>query len=102
MAVNAPYFRQTQILPELRQQCGQANVNGSKLRKMMIPLPPITEQYRIVAKVSELMDLCDRLECEVTASRDQTGLLLESVLYHVLGTSRMPVESAIDTLPVQR
>jgi type I restriction enzyme S subunit len=61
LAMNAPYFRATQIVPELQQQCGQANVNGSKLRNMMIPFP-LAEQHRIVAKVDELMAVCDRLE----------------------------------------
>ena len=46
LAMNAPYFRKTQILPELQQQCGQANVNGTKLRNMVIPLPPLAEQHR--------------------------------------------------------
>jgi type I restriction enzyme S subunit len=59
IAMNAPYFRETQIVPELQQQCGQANVNGSKLRNMMIPLPPLAEQHRIVAKVEELLTLLD-------------------------------------------
>jgi type I restriction enzyme, S subunit len=41
---------------------GQPNVNGQTLGKMTVPVPPVTEQYRIVAKLDELMTLCDRLE----------------------------------------
>lgn len=88
LAMNAPYFRATQIVPELQQQCGQANVNGSKLRNMMIPLPPIAEQHRIVAKVDELMTLCDRLETQVTNAQHETSRLLESVLHYALTTPR--------------
>jgi len=84
IAMNAPYFRKTQIIPELRQQCGQANVNGSKLRNMIIPLPPIAEQRRIVAKVEELITLCDQMEAGLSATQEDKRALLEAVLYHAL------------------
>jgi type I restriction enzyme S subunit len=40
----------------------QAAVNTDTLKKETILLPPLAEQKRIVAKVDELMTLCDRLE----------------------------------------
>jgi len=84
LAMNAPYFRETQIIPELRQQCGQANVNGTKLRNMMIPLPPIAEQRRIVEKVGQLMTLCGQIEARLSATLNQKSTLLEAVLHHAL------------------
>jgi type I restriction enzyme S subunit len=74
MAMNAPEFRETQVVPLIKKQTGQANVNGTALKNMLIPLPPLAEQHRIVAKVDELMALCDRLEAaraEREATRDR-------------------------------
>lgn len=62
LVINSSYFQQTQIRPEIVQQCGQANFNGTKLQNTLIPLPPLAEQKRIVEKVDELMGLCDRYE----------------------------------------
>ncbi len=42
----------------------QAAVNTDMLKEQTIPLPPLAEQKRIVAKVDELMALCDRLEAQ--------------------------------------
>lgn len=40
----------------------QMNISQDKLRSVSLPLPPLAEQQRIVAKVDELMALLDRLE----------------------------------------
>jgi type I restriction enzyme S subunit len=37
------------------------NLNHSILKNIYFPLPPLAEQQRIVAKVDELMSLCDQL-----------------------------------------
>jgi type I restriction enzyme S subunit len=40
----------------------QPALNGKIVRSFRFPLPPFEEQQRIVAKVDELMDLCDALQ----------------------------------------
>jgi type I restriction enzyme, S subunit len=87
MAMNTPQFRETQIVPLIKKQTGQANVNGTALKNMLIPVPPLAEQHRIVAKVDELMALCDRLEATLTASADTRCRLLDALLAEALAPS---------------
>jgi type I restriction enzyme S subunit len=42
-------------------------ISREDIERYRFPLPPLTEQHRIVAKVDELMALCDRLEAARTA-----------------------------------
>jgi len=80
MAMNAPYFRQTQIEPEIIQQCGQANFNGTKLSQCAIPLPPLAEQRRIVARVDQLMSLCNTLEEQIDGTRETESAMLNAMM----------------------
>ncbi len=41
---------------------GQPNCNGEKLSNLLIPLPPLSEQHRIVAKIEELFAQIDKLK----------------------------------------
>ena len=41
---------------------GQPNLNIDIIRSTWIPLPPIQEQLKIVAKVDEMLAVCDQLE----------------------------------------
>ncbi|MCS6328559.1 MAG: restriction endonuclease subunit S [Nitrospira sp.] len=67
-----PYFVQryfeklnaTGEIEKYRKGVGISNMSGKALASIPIPLPPLAEQRRIVAKVDELMLLCDRLEAQ--------------------------------------
>lgn len=59
-------------------------LNLGILRELPIPLPPLAEQHRIVAKVDELMALCDQLETSLTTGEQTRSRLLESVLHNAL------------------
>ncbi|SFD69502.1 type I restriction enzyme, S subunit [Sulfitobacter brevis] len=84
LAMNAPVFRDTQIVPLIKKQTGQANVNGTALKNMLVPLPPLAEQHRIVAKVDALMALCDRLEASLATADTTRQRLLTALLHEAL------------------
>ena len=65
----------------------QPNLSSANLRRFEIPLPPLAEQYRIVAKVDELMALCDRLEASLAVGNDTRRHLLDTLLHEALSPS---------------
>lgn len=67
----------------------QPNVNGRTLGRMFVPLPPLAEQHRIVAKVDELMALCDRLEASLVAADETRHRLLEALLAEALAPNEV-------------
>ena len=62
-------------LENISMGTGQPNVNGNSLKNLNFPLPPYNEQHHIVAKVDELMSLCDQLSTRLQTSQ-QTQLAL--------------------------
>src|SRR5690606_23769256 len=57
-------------------------VSGKIVAQIPIPVPPLAEQRRIVAKVDQLMALCDELEAKLTASRTKAEHLASAVVHH--------------------
>ena len=71
--LKCPYFIETGI-PRMTGTAGQKRIPAKYFAHSSFPLPPLAEQHRIVAKVDELMALCDRLEAaraEREATRDR-------------------------------
>jgi type I restriction enzyme S subunit len=62
----------------------QINISQDRLRAVPIPLPPLAEQRRIVAKVDELMALCDQLEASLASAATDRARLLEALLQEAL------------------
>jgi len=58
----------------------QVELNTSSVIQLVLPIPPINEQNRIVAKVSELMSLCDQLESQQNNSIAAHEQLVEVLL----------------------
>ena len=56
--------------------------------------PPHAEQHRIVAKVDELMALCDQLEASLTDTAATSRRLLDALLADALAPENMEEEAA--------
>jgi type I restriction enzyme S subunit len=56
------------------------NVSLGDINELVLYIPPIAEQHRIVAKVDELMALCDQLEQQQTDSNAVHQTLVETLL----------------------
>ncbi|EJE4190756.1 restriction endonuclease subunit S [Vibrio parahaemolyticus] len=58
----------------------QPNISREKIINTVIALPSTAEQHRIVAKVDELMALCDQLEQQTEASIEAHQVLVTTLL----------------------
>ncbi|MEG4084620.1 restriction endonuclease subunit S [Microcoleus sp. POL10_C6] len=70
-------------LEDFAPSTAQKNINLGILDEVLIPLPPLAEQKRIVAKVDELMKLCDQLEASLRESQQQAESLAASAISHL-------------------
>ncbi|MFQ3382610.1 restriction endonuclease subunit S [Escherichia coli] len=55
-------------------------VSGAIVSKILLPLPPLSEQLKIVSRANELMSLCDQLEQQSLTSLDAHQQLVETLL----------------------
>jgi type I restriction enzyme S subunit len=71
------------IYEEIRsiaEGAAQPNLNVGKIKETLVPLPPLPEQHRIVAKIDKLMALCDTLDQQIDATTGKQTELLDAVM----------------------
>lgn len=102
--LKTPHFIETGI-PKMTGTAGQKRVPSEYFTSSPFPLPPLTEQHRIVSKVDELMALCDQLE-EARAARESIrSRVTDATLAHLSAhevqaeTLRSNARFAIDAFP---
>lgn len=81
-------------LLEFAPATAQKNINLGILETVLVPLPPLAEQQRIVAKVDALMALCGRLEAALITADTTRTRLLESLLYEAMEPAVGVLEAA--------
>jgi type I restriction enzyme S subunit len=82
----------THRLAESLRHCARSLIPGiarEDVDEFVIAMPPLAEQNRIVAKVDELMALCDKLETQLTTTETDSRHLLEAVLSKALDTRQI-------------
>ncbi|WP_293267694.1 restriction endonuclease subunit S [Neptunomonas sp.] len=68
------------LIGSASQTTNIANISLEKLYPLALSIPPLPEQHRIVAKVDELMALCDQLEQQTEQQLDAHQLLVDTLL----------------------
>jgi type I restriction enzyme S subunit len=78
--------------PRMTGTAGQKRVPADYFALSPFPLPPLAEQKRIVAKVNELMTLCDELEARQAKETKLKRTAVASALHH-LAEAKTPEET---------
>ena len=86
IAARSPYFHETAWSKSSATTI--AILNKGKWLSIPVPVPPLAEQRRIVAKVDQLMALVDQLETQLAASRDIAKNLLEALMAELTSSPR--------------
>ncbi len=97
-AMNAASTRET-IESMCATTAGNIGLSAGLLKTVKIPLPPLAEQRRIVAKVDHLMALVDGLEAQLVTSRAAAAKLLDALVAELTGTVRRPGAPAPSPAP---
>jgi type I restriction enzyme S subunit len=62
----------------------QVELTAAIANNQLTPLPPLAEQHRIVAKVDQLMALCDKLEAAQAKREKRRDRLVAAILHEAL------------------
>ena len=77
------WLLRTTNLKERDSATAQPVISGKKVYPIIVTVPPKGEQKRIVAKVNQLMTLCDELEAQILSSQTLNQSLMASLCHHM-------------------
>ncbi len=69
-----------QTVMDVQVGVSREGLSIGKLSQFLIPFPPEAEQHRIVAKVDQLMALCDKLKARLTQARQLNAQLATALV----------------------
>jgi type I restriction enzyme S subunit len=69
-------------------------ISKGKWELLPVPIPPLAEQHRIVAKVAELMAICDQLEASLNDTEATRARLLDALLQEALAPATAAARAA--------
>ena len=78
------------ILSVVSQQAGQANVNGTKLKFLAVPMLPEKEQQILVEEVERHLSAADEVEKTITAELKRAEQLRQSILKKAFSGKLVP------------
>lgn len=70
----------TEIRNRRKTTAGQVGIAGSQLRSVPVPLPPLEEQRRVVAKLEQQLSLIDSLRAGIEAAKKRSEALRRAIL----------------------
>ena len=76
------------IMFEEQVETARANLSLTNMKQFLVPIPPLAEQHRIVAKVDQLMALVDELERQQEATREKATKLLDAIVQEMTSGER--------------
>jgi len=76
--INSTWFHN--VLSHKAAGSAQANLRIEHITEMLVPIPPLSEQIRIIQEIDKLMSLCDVLKKNIEQSKNDSELLVQSVL----------------------
>ncbi|QTT91023.1 restriction endonuclease subunit S [Pseudomonas chlororaphis] len=82
--LNSPLGTALSIKNTLGRGVSAGNLNLGLIRNFHFGLPPLAEQHRIVAKVDQLMALCDQLKISLTRARQLNEQLASTLVERAL------------------
>ena len=73
------------VIMDVQVGISREGLSMSQLKEFLIPIPPLEEQRRIVAKVDQLMALCDDLESKLKQSQTDGEKLMVAAVGELIG-----------------